>query len=564
LKISGAIVIRRTMLSARIACETVGGRLGSVLAGIPRSERRLLLAAVALGLLVRLGYAQATHDHALAGDQLEYHAQGVFFHDGHPWWSRTPFGIPHPSLWKAPLYPLWVGALYSVGGIHPGLVKAAQVLFGAVVIVLTWLLARRLFGPRAAIAAAFLVAVYPMAFQFEELLYSEAIATPLLLVVLLLAWTRTPTPRRAGLTGVALGVAMLSRPSFGTLGAAILVAWVAAAGWRRGIALTAVAGLVAALVIAPWTIRNHHVDGGFVLISIQDAALYGVFNDEAAHDHEHPWAWRALPRGYRQIVSKPTSDHAFGARLRTLARDYIADHPASVIKAFYWNGIVRTFDVRTPAAAQYEARFEGRIGWFSKLGAWCYVLVALAALAGLWRHRARRGLVLAVAALLLATAIAYTGDGGTRYRAPLEPLLAVLAVAAFVRPRSGAAATLAPVDYGEHISYLVLATGTDVVCSGGTVVGKVAHVLADADEDVFDGVVIDTHLGPGGAHFVDADQVAAIYERALVLTVSSADVEHLPRPTPAPAVMESHGTEDSEGSLQRKLHRAWDLVSGKY
>ena len=360
----------------------------------------------------------------------------MFFTQGHWWWSRAPFGIPHPSLWKAPLYPLWVGALYGAGGVHPGWVKTAQVVFGVAVILLTWLLARRLFGPKAAIAAAFLVAVYPMAFQFEELLYSEAIATPLLLGVLVLAWTRTPTPRRAALTGAALGLAMLTRPSFGVLGVAILVAWIALAGWRRGIGLTVVAGLVAALVVAPWTIRNHHVDGGFVPISVQDAALYGVFNDEAANDTHYPWAWRPVPRGYQAILRQRTSDHEFRARLQRLAREYIADHPSSVVKAFYWNGINRTFDVRTPPSAQYEVPFEGRIGWFSKLGAWCYVLVGLAAVAGLWRHRRRRGLVLAVLALFFATAVAYTGDGGTRYRAPLEPLLAILAVAAFVRPAS--------------------------------------------------------------------------------------------------------------------------------
>jgi 4-amino-4-deoxy-L-arabinose transferase-like glycosyltransferase len=414
-----------------------------------------LWAAIGLGLVVRLAYALATHDHALAGDQLEYHQQGVFFTEGHWWWSRTPFGVPHPSLWKAPVYPLWVGALYSIGGVHPGWVKGAQVVFGVAVIVLTWLLARRLFGPRAATAAAFLVAVYPMAFQFEELLYSEAIATPLLLAVLVLAWTRRPTPWRAVGTGAALGIAMLTRPSFGMLGAAILVAWIALAGWRRGIGLTVVAGLVAALVIAPWTIRNHHVDGGWVPISIQDAAFYGVFNDTSANDTRHPWAWRPVPRGYEHVLTARTSDHEFAARLRKLGRDYVRKHPASVLKAFYWNGINRTFDVRTPPSAQYEAPFEGRVGWFSKLGAWSYLFVALAALAGLLRHRRRRGLVLAVLALFLATAIAYTGDGGTRYRAPLEPLFAILAVAAFVSPaaargsRAGRSGTPADLEDGR-------------------------------------------------------------------------------------------------------------------
>jgi hypothetical protein len=102
------------------------------------------------------------------------------------------------------------------------------------------------------------------------------------------------------------------------------------------------------------------------------------------------------------------------------------------------------------------------------------------------------------------------------------------------------------------------------VSSDGDVVGKVQHVLADEEADVFDGIVIDTRLGPGGSHFVDADQVAELHERAVILKLPSSEVENLPRPTPAPAVMESHGAEDSEGGLQSKLHRAWDLLSGKY
>jgi hypothetical protein len=118
------------------------------------------------------------------------------------------------------------------------------------------------------------------------------------------------------------------------------------------------------------------------------------------------------------------------------------------------------------------------------------------------------------------------------------------------------------VDFGSPISYVVLAAGTDVVGSEGDVVGEVRHVLADAEEDVFDGIVIDIRRGPGGAHFVDADQVDGIYERAVVLKIAGAEVEHLPRPGPAPAVMEAHASDPAEGSLQRKLHRAWDLLSG--
>jgi hypothetical protein len=120
------------------------------------------------------------------------------------------------------------------------------------------------------------------------------------------------------------------------------------------------------------------------------------------------------------------------------------------------------------------------------------------------------------------------------------------------------------VEHGDPISYLAFGPGAEVVSSDGQVVGKVEHVLAVPDDDIFDGLVIDTRSGPGGLKFVDADQVGELYERAAVLKVPAAEIEALPKPTPAPGAMESHGVEDTESSLQRKLHRAWDLISGNY
>jgi hypothetical protein len=119
-------------------------------------------------------------------------------------------------------------------------------------------------------------------------------------------------------------------------------------------------------------------------------------------------------------------------------------------------------------------------------------------------------------------------------------------------------------DYGNPISYLVLEPGADVISSDGERVGKVEHVLAAEDVDIFDGLVIDTEAGPGGLHFVDAPEVDEIYERAVVLKVPAAEVGQLPKPGPAPAVMEHHGVEDSESPLEAKLHRAWDKITGKY
>jgi uncharacterized protein YrrD len=113
------------------------------------------------------------------------------------------------------------------------------------------------------------------------------------------------------------------------------------------------------------------------------------------------------------------------------------------------------------------------------------------------------------------------------------------------------------------VSYRTLKTGTDVISADGERVGAVEHVLADEEADIFDGIVIDVGIGPGGLHFVDAPQVAELREDGVVLAVSAADVEQLPKPQPNPAVMEHHGVEDSESQLEHKLRRAWDIISGR-
>lgn len=116
---------------------------------------------------------------------------------------------------------------------------------------------------------------------------------------------------------------------------------------------------------------------------------------------------------------------------------------------------------------------------------------------------------------------------------------------------------------GDPTSYWALESGTDVMSSDGERVGVVEHVLIDEATGIFDGIVIDIRLGPGGLHFVDAPEVATLREGAVVLAVTTADVERLPKPTPNPTVMEVHGVEDSESQLQHKLRRAWDIISGR-
>src|SRR4051812_9602256 len=119
-------------------------------------------------------------------------------------------------------------------------------------------------------------------------------------------------------------------------------------------------------------------------------------------------------------------------------------------------------------------------------------------------------------------------------------------------------------DLGAPASYLTLADGTPVLSSDGERIGTVEHVLADAEADVFDGLVIDVRSGPGGHRFVDAPEVAEIYEQGVVLRIDASGVEGLPEPSENPATMAVDPADVSSGHLSAKLRRAWDLISGNY
>lgn len=399
----------------------------------PAARELVLLAlAVALGLGVRLAYVLATRHYPLLGDAPDYDFEGWMIAHGHFFWTRAPYGIPHASAWKAPVYPAWVGLWYTLVGHHPLAVRVAQVPIGAVTVVLSWVLARRLFGPRVATPAAFLVAVYPLAWQFEELLYPESLATPLTVAVLIAVLTRAPTARRALLVGVLVGISTLVRPNSPFLLLGAVVAWSIVCGWRRGIVLTVLAAVVAALVVAPWTARNAVVLHGFVPVSLQDAALYGTFNAQSAHDPVYPYAWRAAPPNVLDLFDRrhPLSDVALRSKLTHRALSYIKAHPESVPEAFFWNGLSRLWDIRRRSRALNEVRFEGRSRFVTNAGLDMYLVLLPLSLIGLWRARRRRALVLAVLAIALGASIVFTADAGTRYRETLEPLIAVLACAA--------------------------------------------------------------------------------------------------------------------------------------
>ena len=118
-------------------------------------------------------------------------------------------------------------------------------------------------------------------------------------------------------------------------------------------------------------------------------------------------------------------------------------------------------------------------------------------------------------------------------------------------------------DHGTPIAYTVLAEGTPVHATDGPQIGTVRRVLADEGTDIFDGITVDTG---DGERFADASQIEGLYERAVVLTLSSADASALPEHSPSPAVVDVDADDitDEPSAGRGFARRAWDRISGNY
>jgi hypothetical protein len=111
-------------------------------------------------------------------------------------------------------------------------------------------------------------------------------------------------------------------------------------------------------------------------------------------------------------------------------------------------------------------------------------------------------------------------------------------------------------DDGHAIGYKVLRRGTPVRSADGVEIGTVRRVLDNAREHIFDGIVIDTKEG---RRFVDAPEVARIFERAVILTLTADEARDLPEQGSAMADrLRNAGSVRRARRLGRSMRDRWD------
>jgi hypothetical protein len=111
----------------------------------------------------------------------------------------------------------------------------------------------------------------------------------------------------------------------------------------------------------------------------------------------------------------------------------------------------------------------------------------------------------------------------------------------------------------RRISYQAIAKGVPVRSSDGEQIGTVEHVLQVPELDVFDGIVLRT---TDGLRFADADQVADITDRYVLLNLPTEQAERLGRPQ-APAVYHADPSEHAGSSLHDRFGRMFGRAHWK-
>lgn len=88
----------------------------------------------------------------------------------------------------------------------------------------------------------------------------------------------------------------------------------------------------------------------------------------------------------------------------------------------------------------------------------------------------------------------------------------------------------ADADAGAPIAYTALERDTPVLSADGVELGVVERVVENAREHIFDGIVLRAAGGADGLRWVDAPEVARIFERRVELAVSAEEAETLVGP----------------------------------
>jgi Flp pilus assembly protein TadD len=385
---------------------------------------------------------------------------------GYDAWAREIAGgawLGDAVFYQAPLYPYFLGVLYSLFGRDLLAVRLVQALAGALASVSIACAGRWLASPAVGVIAGLMLALYPPAIFFDGLIQKSVldvllIGAALALIASLIARDEaTIASGRWWLLGTTMGALSLTRENALVL-VAVLVVWalrarptartvrgsrpqtIARPSVRFHPALSFVAGL--ALILLPVAARNYVVGGGLYLTTSQFGSnVYIGNNPRSDGSYMSLRAGRGSPE-FERLDATTLAEEAQGRRLTPAevssywterTRAFIAGDPGGWLRLLAWKSwlIVRATEIIDTEAQESHEDYSVLLRWLARV--WHFGTLFPLAVVGSWRlwpDRRRLWPLYALIAAYAASVIAFYVVA--RYRLPLVPLLAVFAAAGVV------------------------------------------------------------------------------------------------------------------------------------
>lgn len=398
-----------------------------------------------LALLVRLLYnLTVAYNYYPLYDAVQYQSIGFNIIDEHCF-------CLHPLITtvnRAPLWPWLIAGISLLVGRGNFADRFFLCCTGSLTCVFVYLFARDLLQRRIGLIAGIIASLYPALYLYDGWMYTESLYTCLLIAI---CYSLYRIQRNGGqqkrlwvLCGVLLALLSLTRPN-GIIVIAFVLAWTLFFAWRkslqrkavRNVALTA---LLACALIAPWTVRNYHVSQSLVPIATGDGTvLLGAYNDQMLSTPGNQGSWMNplhIEADIKVLQPFPLftcnapceikrEDASKNAAVQWI-RNHISSLPAMLSYHFlnFWNPNTREADMpmyRFPD--QLSSQIQLLLAETVPIP--IFLLAALGLIVTLRKHWRELLFCYAILLLTLGEALAYYGS--SRFRAPIEPVLVLLA-----------------------------------------------------------------------------------------------------------------------------------------
>lgn len=433
----------------------------------PTSFHRAAIGIFVLALAVRLIHLLQLRDtpffSVLIGDARGYDE----------WARQLAAGdwIGTEVFYQAPLYPYFMGVIYTAVGSGSFTVRIVQALIGSFAAVALAYAGWRLFSRRAGIISGVVLALYPAAIFFDGLIQKSSLDLFFTCVVLALVAAivkGTGRPHASWfLLGITVAALSLTREN-ALLLAALLVVW--AAVKRPGLFFADVPlrkrdpvflliGM--AIVFLPVVARNAAVGGGFYLTTSQFGSNFFIGNNPAS---DGTYMALRAGRGAPEFERQDAIDLAQQATGRTLtpgdvsdywfdrSLTYIRDRPGSWLRLMTRKAalLVNTSEMLDTEGQESHSEYSTLLAVTSPIGRFGVLMpLALFGMFVAWPRRRELWILYAMLATYALSVVVFFVMA--RYRHPLLPFLILFATAGLVEarrflrtaPRSHIAAALA-------------------------------------------------------------------------------------------------------------------------